>query len=240
REVVLTMPDDFPRPGLYYLSVENVWDAEGMPIDITRNSMAFEVTFPPQPPYLVRASLESETSIRLEFSQPLEIVSATDVSHYRIEPNIVLTEARLDELETNTVFLILDRKSPIGAFGVNYIITVSDVKNTAGLAIQPGRGDKASLLFSKPDLSQVITSPNPYRTDSGVDGITFANLTPEATIKILTLSGKVIKTLREQDGNGGVKWDLKDDTGNEVSSGIYLYYVTGNGDSRVGKFAVVR
>ena len=68
----------------------------------------------------------------------------------------------------------------------------------------------------------------------------FANLTKQATIKILTLSGQVIRTLEEKDGNGGVSWDLRNEWGEMVASGIYIYYIFSNNDSKKGKLAIVR
>jgi len=68
----------------------------------------------------------------------------------------------------------------------------------------------------------------------------FANLTKQATIKILTFSGQLIRTLEESDGNGGVRWDLRNERGELVASGIYIYYVSINSESKTGKLAIIR
>ena len=68
----------------------------------------------------------------------------------------------------------------------------------------------------------------------------FDNLTKEATIKILTVSGQVIRTLEARDVNGGVSWDLRNERGEMVASGIYIYYVSNDDKSMKGKLAVVR
>ena len=56
----------------------------------------------------------------------------------------------------------------------------------------------------------------------------------------MTLSGKTIKVLEEDNGDGGIEWDLKDENGQLVSSGIYLFLASGNGEEKLGKFAIVR
>jgi len=87
--------------------------------------------------------------------------------------------------------------------------------------------------------------PNPSREDQN-DHLTFANLTPQAQITIMTIAGKKIATVTEQQANGGVEWNMLDDSGRHIETGIYLYYATGTNSSgntvepKVGKFAVVR
>ena len=49
-----------------------------------------------------------------------------------------------------------------------------------------------------------------------------------------------IDILEEEAGDGGLQWDLKDDTGKPVSSGIYLFYVVGGGKKAMGKLAILR
>ena len=52
--------------------------------------------------------------------------------------------------------------------------------------------------------------------------------------------------MEETDGNGGVNWDLKDEKGEFVSSGIYIYRVVSldefdnEVDEKIEKFAVIR
>ena len=108
------------------------------------------------------------------------------------------------------------------------------------MPIRFGQGDTAALIFSSPDLSNIFAYPNPYRSDSGQDFVTIAGLTSEAKVRIMTTSGRVIRTLEETDGNGGVTWDLKDESGSQVSSGVYIFYVVGQGKKATGKLAVVR
>ncbi len=70
--------------------------------------------------------------------------------------------------------------------------------------------------------------------------MTIAGLTRTATVRILDASGRLLRTLQETDGNGGVQWDLKDENGNPVPSGIYIFYVVDEGEKGTGKLAIVR
>ena len=69
--------------------------------------------------------------------------------------------------------------------------------------------------------------------------ITFDRLTSDATIAIFTLAAHQVITLRS---SGGVAtWNLENDSGNPVASGIYLYVVkTRDGASARGQLAVIR
>ena len=89
--------------------------------------------------------------------------------------------------------------------------------------------------------------PNPVNLSKLTEEkITFANLTQKAEITILTVNGDFVNTIKEEDGNGGLDWDLTNSNGEKIGSGIYIYRVIGkdsNGnevDTRIGKFAIVR
>ena len=240
QQVILTLEPDTLPDGEYTVSVKNVADVDRTPIDTTQNWASFKVTQTTAAPYLIKAELTAAQEIFLYFNQQLDPVCAIKTENFIIEPNIVVEQAAINSADSCIIVLYLSNSASIGALGKDYIITVTNVKNKQGIPIEPGQGSQASLIFYKEGLSRVFTYPNPYRFNDGPGSIMFANLTKQATIKILTLTGEVIRKFKETDGNGGAEWDLKDENGKIVSSGIYLYYVQGAGQSRVGKLAIVR
>ncbi|MFQ5768935.1 MAG: FG-GAP-like repeat-containing protein [bacterium] len=239
KEVILTSPSNL-APGTYKVTANNVFDLDGTPIDTLRNSAIFQVVIQKKAPYLVNARLLGQNQLRLEFNESMDAISVSRVENYVIAPNIKVAQARLDSQDPKIVILQIDSSSPIGPFGVDYFVTVRNVKSEQGIAIRFGQGDTTSLIFSSPDLSHVFAYPNPYRSDSGQDYITIAGLTQEATVKILDASGRLLRTLQETDSNGGVQWDLRDESDSLVPSGIYIFYVVGEGKKAIGKLAVVR
>jgi hypothetical protein len=108
-----------------------------------------------------------------------------------------------------------------------------------------GAGSTVGITLFREDLSAMFVYPNPCRVDMN-DHLTFANLTPQAQITIFTLSGKLVSSVSTQAANGGADWNLRDERGNLIESGIYIYRATGknsNGndvDPKIGKFAIVR
>jgi hypothetical protein len=90
------------------------------------------------------------------------------------------------------------------------------------------------------DLSGVVVYPNPWdkRKDGGKP-IKFANLTDPATVRIFTVSGHWVKSVKAE--NGVASWDLTNDAGQSVASGLYLYLITNHTDEKArGKLVIIR
>ncbi len=240
EEVILTLQEPSLAPGTYFVDVKGVRDRDRTPIDTTRNRAHFEAKGESATFYLISAELIHNQTIALTFSEPVDNESGLGISNYSIEPNLRVKAVAINPKNVSQVHLTIAEEFPIGALGFNYVITVQNIFSQSGIAIQTGQGSQVSLVFFKNDLSQVFTYPNPCRISNGENVVTFANLTREATIKILTFSGEVIRTIEETDGNGGATWNLKDENGDEISAGIYLYYVFNNSGSKTGKFAIIK
>ena len=89
------------------------------------------------------------------------------------------------------------------------------------------------------DLNNIKVYPNPYKPGMGADGIVFDNLTENAKICIYTIEGKLVITILPDSIN--YKWNIKNESGNKLSSGIYLYIISNDkGEKKTGKLAVVK
>ena len=110
----------------------------------------------------------------------------------------------------------------------------------------------------------VTVFPNPYRVDGGyleagyerLDNTTastdrarrihFANLPKEATIRIYTLDGDLVREIQHpcdcpfQEGESMLAWDLITRNTQAAVSGIYLYSVQSAQGNQVGKFVIIR
>lgn len=90
--------------------------------------------------------------------------------------------------------------------------------------------------------------PNPYRISAPWEEeyqskIAFTNLPPMCDIRIYTLAGAHVRTLehRSYGGDCGVEyWDLTNESGRSISTGLYVYTIQTETDHCIGKFAVVR
>ena len=103
------------------------------------------------------------------------------------------------------------------------------------------------------NLEQVYVVPNPYEGSSpwdppGESYIEFRNLPQQAEIKIYTAAGDLVAIVQHDDPtSGSAPWNLKNDNGQDVVSGIYMYKITApatpanpNGFQFAYHFVVVR
>jgi hypothetical protein len=100
-------------------------------------------------------------------------------------------------------------------------------------------------------LGKVRVYPNPYRYRIHTGGVHFGGAKPTippeerltaGIIKIFTITGELIKTLIVTEDDAGYKnWDLTNEDGEPVATGIYIYQITNNqGGETTGKIAIIR
>ncbi len=90
------------------------------------------------------------------------------------------------------------------------------------------------------DLGEMKVYPNPYKPSKGHATVKFANITEEKAIKIYTLTGELVRDINEVSGSV-YEWDTRNESGEELASGIYLYLVTsGSGEKETGRIVIVR
>lgn len=100
-----------------------------------------------------------------------------------------------------------------------------------------------STVFAAPkdDLSSAYIYPNPVRAALGSDQVTFENLTNNVIIRIFKTNGDLVREINATDTTGAVTWDLTNDNGHKVASGIYFYLITNDsGHKAKGKIAIIR
>ncbi len=105
---------------------------------------------------------------------------------------------------------------------------------------QAGESQRSPAISALTNLNSVRIFPNPWRADRGYTPlVTFDQLTPGATVKIFTVSGHFVKALPTSGSTA--TWDLTNDAGQNVASGLYFYLITNSGDQRLrGELTVIR
>ena len=89
-------------------------------------------------------------------------------------------------------------------------------------------------------LDDVFTYPVPFQPSLGHQTITFSNMAQAATVRIYTLSGKLVQTLYETDGDGELSWNVCNSKGSMLSSGVYFYVIKSDTDKKSGKIMIIR
>jgi len=112
-------------------------------------------------------------------------------------------------------------------------------------------------LFKSPspadDLSAVAVYPNPFKpndnnpaTGDYSTGIKFVNLTRNAQVYIYNIAGELVRRAGlDADEYGECRWDVKNDDGEKVASGVYIFVVKDDtvkvGKNQfIGKLGIIR
>ncbi len=92
------------------------------------------------------------------------------------------------------------------------------------------------------NLSRALAYPNPFRAELGHSRIVFSFLTAGAQVRIYDVAGGLVRDLTDENGDGQIYWDgVKNDSGEDVASGIYFYLITDpDGRKEKGRLGVVR
>lgn len=110
--------------------------------------------------------------------------------------------------------------------------------------VYPGNPARVAV----PVLGKVTVVPNPYNPDApygrgafpGPPRIQFTKLPRKARVFIYTVAGDLIRILDKADNPAidAVDWDLKNDGGENIAPGIYMYRVIAQNETTVGRFVV--
>ncbi len=99
----------------------------------------------------------------------------------------------------------------------------------------------------KDALENVKVVPNPYwaysqyETSYDAARLKFIHLDRQATIRIFNLAGQLIKTIVKNDDTNETYWDLRNESGLKVASGMYIAHIeVPNVGQKVIKFAVIQ
>tara|TARA_Y100000385_G_scaffold151416_1_gene156976 strand:- start:1655 stop:5908 length:4254 start_codon:yes stop_codon:yes gene_type:complete len=109
---------------------------------------------------------------------------------------------------------------PINNFNPVYEFNTTDLVSE----IKDNEQAKSAL-----DLINVVPNPyygySEYETSQLDNIVKITNLPNSATIRIFTVSGTLLKTIKKSDDLTSVDWDLKNDHGIPVASGLYVIHV---------------
>lgn len=95
------------------------------------------------------------------------------------------------------------------------------------------------------DLSRVAYYPNPARNGQ-INVVKLPSNSTTLDIQIYTMIGKIVKvfnisdTQLNGDGSRSLKWDCKNDNGDNIAPGVYLVMVKTSSDKKISKVAIIR
>ncbi|MCK4643699.1 hypothetical protein KAU32_08685 [bacterium] len=136
-----------------------------------------------------------------------------------------------------------------------YYYFVTSFNRTTDLESKPSNIATVSKDFDKEqnlELAHCVPNPFIYGTADALqenNHMVFVQLTENATITIYDIKGGLIRTIEHSAtsettyGDGGEKWDLMNEDGKAIATGLYFYVITNPDDDEdvmKGKLVIVR
>lgn len=188
--------------------------------------------------YITRHQVLNPQEAIIWFNTPVGN-SALNANNYRLSPIGQVSGVEFANTQQTGVKIAL-KGAAIGALGYPLQVTLNNITALNGVSFPDREGNTVVFSSYAEDLSDVFTYPNPVLKDLWFEGMRFANLTRTATIRIFTVSGQLVTTLEETDGDGGYTWNMAGSNGERIAPGVYLYHVTApDVEDFLGKFAVL-
>lgn len=234
--------------GTYNFKIVSLKDYYGS--QVKTDSILFNVVnMPVQKEFFIESfQIVNPYLIRITFNETPDSSSVVNKLNYYFEPSNNITSISISNNEANTIYLDLTGNKPVGAIGKEYRLELKNIFSSiesGSIPILKGAGATIVLTGNKNDLSEVYVYPNPVNIEKH-NQVMFANLPANAEIIIWNVNGKKIISFKENDGNGGAEWNLKDFDNKLIPSGVYIYRISrldnqnNEVETKIGKFSVVR
>ncbi|MBS1903167.1 MAG: S8 family serine peptidase [Bacteroidetes bacterium] len=172
--------------------------------------------------YIKQWSFQSGNRIRVLFSMRPDD-NALLTSNYTLSPFGEIGSVTRDPANDTAVILTLTPSTQLSPIGNSYTVCAHDITSGDQQLAEDGRCAGETPVGSS--LSHLFVYPSPVHESDEV--MTFAGLTPQASIIIYTTGMRLLRRLESTDQSGGIQWDLRDETGRKLSSGVYIYRVSG-------------
>ena len=125
----------------------------------------------------------------------------------------------------------------VNSFNPIYRFSTDDIVATTG-----------NLNAAKDAMDNIRAVPNPYygkstyETNQLDNRVKITNLPQKATISIFSVSGTLIRKLKKDDNMTSIDWDLKNDYGIPIASGLYVIHINspGIGEKIINWFGSLR
>lgn len=189
--------------------------------------------------YFPNISFGQESEVRLDERDNAWTISTLDGIHVLLSNSTFWPDENstleVESINTDSYPLLSNNVTDI-AFdnekGIAYVVTDNGLNSF-----------RIPFAESKKNYSDIRVFPSPFHIPSNTPLI-IDNLKDNSSLKILTIDGQVIRSLKDSDlGVHGyqIEWDGRDDNGNWVNSGVYLISVySESGSNKFSKVAIIR
>jgi len=237
KAVLLSFSNSFLQGIDYNIEVTALRDTNRTPLPEEESMLRFNYSQNLSgKPYVKSWNYENNRTLVLSFSVPMNSSTVSKPENYTLEPSGSVESVELIDDLKQKYRLRLSRDTYGLASGVTTYISFKNLQSEQGVTLEDG--DRIALVATRNTIDDLMVYPQPAAVQEG--WLMFSNIVEGTLIRIFDINGHLITQLQEVDQNGGVRWNLRDQSGNTVSSGIYIYYATFDNQTKLGKFTVVK
>jgi hypothetical protein len=142
-------------------------------------------------------------------------------------------------------------RSVQNAFPYEFSVTTFKASNPESVNYDCIQDNRSGVVYPregvKTKLAAIQVIPNPYRSSAdweyaGERRVAFVRLPSAATIRIYTAAAEHVRTLRHENPDSDQEfWDLKNEDGEEVAPGVYIWGVDADGiGTAQGKMLILK
>jgi subtilisin family serine protease len=237
KSVMLSFSNQFLKGVEYQLGMTALRDTNKTPLPEYDSVQLFKyILDDTEKPYVREWKFESNQSLILKFNVPMNSNTILDVANYELEPSGYVQNIESVN-DSEQIYRFTFSSDTYGkSSGVTTYLTLSNLFSQQGVNLQDG--NRIALVSSSENIADMLVYPQPAVAEDG--WLMFSNIVEGTSIKIFDINGHFIAELDELDQNGGVRWNLRDQSGSIVSSGIYIYYATFENQTKLGKFTIIK
>lgn len=193
--------------------------------EIVSSQPLIQVSLSDENPYLLKTDT---TGIKLSIKSP----SATEFERVAFSESAVVWSAATEDLPFE-----IDYQPSLIDDGI-YTLSV-EASDESGNSFAEGPYEISFEVVNRSSITHFYPYPNPFSTQCRfVFTLTGSTIPEEIMIQIMTISGRVVKTIDEQEigpvhiGNNITEyaWDGRDEYGDQLANGVYLYRVVVQSD----------
>ena len=223
-------PDTDVQYGIEYTYKVAAVDYKGTPTESYSQEVTVIPDFIPDPPVgMTGEATANGDRFLLRLPKPIQKISGYIIyrNHTGEPPWTPIAKVKPDTTNFTDVNIYPDHQYFYALAATNQSGDIGDI----AVMVNPETEEPVSLEIieapipsAKLDLQKVIVYPNPFQI-SRHQTMIFDNLTARAMIYIYDGSGTLIQQLEHIDKSPGLEWDLKNQDGESLSAGVYIYYV---------------
>lgn len=235
----------FPQiEGYFLLQLRNVYGVTGVAPQQNIYTFSYNPDF--TAPFIMGAELlANNKTVRITISEAVYPATALDMENYTLTLPVNDLDNRITSVSVNDNIITINLRYPAKYSNRYYYIELHNITDLAGNRIIPNQNICKFGRSDFTDLSELVVYPNPVKT-SEYQTVNFMNfpINKKGKLIIYNISGEQIYSasigpFNPNNNNITTRWNLQNQSGKKVSSGIYYYMITMDGETRKGKIAVL-